>query len=96
MPATDEPVVRETPGVCGGYPRVGHTRIPVRLIVELRRAGATGDEILAMYPQLTAAQVQGTLDYYARNPARVDEDIAGNAEAMAALRGRDASRRWSA
>ena len=96
MSATEDPVVRETPGVCGGYPRVGHTRIPVRLIVELTRAGATSDEILAMYPQLTAAQVQGALDYYARDPARVDEDIAGNVEALAALRSRDASRRWSA
>ena len=96
MSATEDPVVRETLGVCGGSPRVGHTRIPVRLIVELRRVGAAIDEILAMYPQLTAAQVQGALDYYARNPARVDEDIAGNADALAALRGRDASRRWLA
>ena len=66
------------------------------LTVELARVGATSDEILAMYAQLTTAQVQGALEYYARNPARVDEDIAGNAEALAALRGRDASRRWSA
>lgn len=82
MRGTDHPHVRETPGVCGGYPRVGNTRIPVRAIVELTRAGVDMDGLLARYPQLTVDQVRGALDYYARVPARVDEDIATNALAL--------------
>ena len=56
---TDHPFVRETPGVAGGYPCVGETRIPVRLIVEFTREGVTVEQLLAMYPQLTAEQIRG-------------------------------------
>ncbi|MGI8856348.1 MAG: DUF433 domain-containing protein, partial [Thermomicrobiales bacterium] len=28
-------VVNETPGICGGYPRIGSTRIAVRSLVEV-------------------------------------------------------------
>jgi hypothetical protein len=41
-----------------------------------------------MYPHLTAEQVQGALDYYAAEPARVDEDIPRHAHALAELQGR--------
>ena len=80
--------VHETPGVAGGYPCVGNARIPVRVIVEHVRAGAGIERIIAMYPQLTAAQVQDALAYYEDYPARVDEDIRTNAEALAALQRR--------
>jgi uncharacterized protein (DUF433 family) len=45
-------------------------------------------EILAAYPHLTAEQVQGALDFYAADPARVDEDIARHARVLAKLQGR--------
>lgn len=94
--ATGHPDIRETPGVCGGYPRVGETRIPVRVIVECARAGLDVVGILAMYPDLTREQVQGALDYYAQHPERVDEDIATNERALAALHKSNHSARWSA
>ncbi len=80
--------VSETPGVCGGYPVVRGTRIPVRILVNVYREAGDLAEILAMYPHLTAEQVQGALDYYAAEPARVDEDIARHAHALAELQGR--------
>jgi uncharacterized protein (DUF433 family) len=80
--------VHETPGVSGGYPCVGTTRIPVRVIVEFMHAGASVERILAMYPHLTVDQVHGALAYYEAYPDRVDEDIRTNAEAFAALKRR--------
>jgi len=90
--AAIHPFVQETPGVCGGYPCVGNTRIPVRLIVEFTRDGLSIDDLLTMYPYLTPDQLRGALDYYAAHPARVDEDIRTNAEALAKLQ----SHQWSA
>ncbi|HET8626903.1 MAG TPA: DUF433 domain-containing protein [Thermomicrobiales bacterium] len=94
--ATEYPDIHETPGVCGGYPRIGDTRIPVRVIVEHARAGVDVAGILAMYPDLTREQVEDALAYYAQHPERVDEDIATNARALADLRKPNHSARWSA
>ena len=77
--------VRETPGVCGGYPCVGRTRIPVRMIVELYRDTGDLEQTAAMFPQLTVEQVREALAYYRDFPARVDEDIARNARTQARL-----------
>lgn len=71
-------VVNEYPGVSGGYPVVGNTRIAVRLIVgALRETGSVQGAIDA-FPQLTAEQVRGALRYYELHPGRVDEDIERN------------------
>jgi uncharacterized protein (DUF433 family) len=75
--------VHETPGVCGGYPRIGKTRIPVRMVVELFRDTGDLEQTAAMFPQLTMEQVQEALAYYRDFPARVDEDIARNARVLA-------------
>ena len=82
------PIVQETPGICGGYPCIGDTRVPVRLIVELTRDGLSIDDLLAVYPALTREQLLGALEYYAAHPARVDEDIRTNATALAELQRR--------
>lgn len=86
------PPIKETPGVCGGYPCIGDTRIPVRLIVEFYRGLGDVERVAAMLPQLTLAEIRGALAYYETFPARVDEDIATNAAALAEIQ----ARRWSA
>ena len=78
--------VRETPGVCGGYPCIGRTRIPVRMIVELYLDTNSIEQTAAMFPQLTLEQVREALAYYRDFPARVDEDIARNARTEARLK----------
>ncbi len=78
-------MIRETPGVCGGYPCVGNTRIPVRVIVEAFRAYGSVDAVGDYFPQLTRAQIDAALAYYREYPARVDEDIASNNRAFAEL-----------
>lgn len=79
--------IRERPGVSGGYPVVGDTRISVRLIVEAHRQLGTLDATVEAFPQLSREQVSAALDYYRADPLRVDEDIERNARTLSALRG---------
>ncbi len=81
----DNEIIRETPGVSGGYPCIGRTRIAVRLIVEAYRDTGSVERVHAYYPQLTQGQVEAALAYYRAHPARVDEDIESNARAWAEL-----------
>jgi uncharacterized protein (DUF433 family) len=85
----EHPYVSETPGVCGGYPVVRGTRTPVWVIVEHFRAAGAIEPILSALSHLSREQVQGALDYYAAYPARVDADIARNAQAFTEWQSRD-------
>ena len=77
--------INDTPGVCGGYPCIENTRIPVRMIVEEFNDTHDLDQTAAMFPQLTLQQARDALAYYEKHPARVDEDIARNARLAAHL-----------
>ena len=85
-------LIRETPGVSGGYPCVGKTRIPVRCIVLAYRESGSVERAAEAFPQLTREEVRAALDYYAATPGRVDEDIATNEQALEEIQ----SRRWPA
>jgi uncharacterized protein (DUF433 family) len=88
-PSRSKPRIVETPGVCGGYPRIWNTRISVGLVVEAyHNTDCCLDRTAAAFPQLTAEQVQAALDYYTAHTERVNEDIASNAEALDQLPGR--------
>src|SRR5262245_9475458 len=78
---SEDPYVAEYPGVCGGFPVIRETRIPVRVVVQLSRAGATLAELAEMWPTVTTAQIRGALDYYVRHSRRVDEDIERHVQA---------------
>jgi uncharacterized protein (DUF433 family) len=78
-------VVRETPGVCGGYPCVGNSRIPVRTLVIAYRETGDVDLVIETFPTLTPDQVRGALAWYAEHPSRVDEDIERNDRALREL-----------
>ena len=77
-PDFEFPGIAITPGVCGGAPRIAGTRIPVWLLAGLRRDGATDDELLAAYPQLTRHQFQDAWSFAEQNRELVDEEIAEN------------------
>ncbi len=78
----EDTMIRETPGVCGGFPCVGNTRIPVRALVEALRTYGNAEAVADYFPQLTRAQVDAALAYYRHHPDRVDEDIATNHRAV--------------
>ena len=75
-------VVRETPGVCGGYPCVGNSRIPVSSLGLTYRALGDMDLVLEAYPSLAPDQIRGALAWYLDHPARVDEDIERNEQTL--------------
>ena len=72
-------IIRDTK-ICGGEPTIIGTRISVRLIVEWENAGKDVDEIVAMYPHLTHAQVHDALSYYYDNKEEIDRFIQENTE----------------
>lgn len=53
----------------------------MRLVVQYSQDGATVGELAEMWPTVTARQIEGALDYYARHPTRVDQDIERHAQA---------------
>jgi len=79
--------IRETPGVCGGYPCVGYTRVAVRLIVEAFRDTGSLERTQELYPMLTLDQVRSAMEHYAAYPTRVDEDIERNRRVWEELTG---------
>ncbi|MGI8855773.1 MAG: DUF433 domain-containing protein [Thermomicrobiales bacterium] len=83
-----EAAIHETPGVSGGYPCIGATRIPVRTVVQLFATTNDVDIVMDELPQLSREQIEDALAYYHAHPARVDEDIARNIATLAALRTR--------
>ena len=78
-------VVRETPGVCGGYPCVGNSRIPVWCLVTNHRKTGDINVVIETFPTLTPDQIRGALAWYAEHPERVDEDIERNERALREL-----------
>ena len=66
--------------ICGGEPIIKGTRISVRLIAEYENAGKNADEIVAMYPHITHAQVHDALSYYYDNKEEIDRFIQENSE----------------
>jgi uncharacterized protein (DUF433 family) len=67
--ATDDMVeswIVTRPSVLGGKPCVRGTRISVELILELLASGASSNDVLAAYPQVTAEGLSAALQYAAR------------------------------
>ncbi len=55
------------PGVLGGKPCIKGTRISVEFILELLASGATQEQILQGYPQITADGLGAALRYAAQS-----------------------------
>jgi uncharacterized protein (DUF433 family) len=75
MPTTKS-FVRKTAGVCGGDACIRDTRIMVWLLLALKRDGATDEEILSGYPDLTPDDLAAAWEYYRQHPEEIDEAIA--------------------
>lgn len=74
------PYITRNPRICGGEPIIKETRISVRLIVEWDNVGESVDEIVAMYPHITHAQVYDALSYYYDHKEEVDQYLKENTE----------------
>jgi len=76
-PTTHRYITRD-PAILGGEPIIGHTRTPVRAIVELWRNGVAPEQIPASLPHLTMGQVFDALSYYSDNQNEINEYIERN------------------
>ena len=72
---TDHPHITRIQGVRGGVPIVRGTRIPVRLIAQMYRAGDSVDDILHGYSQLHAAAVHDAISYYLDHREEIEQEI---------------------
>lgn len=54
------------PEILSGKPHIAGTRLSIEFILELFASGATRDEVLKAYPQLTKAAVEEALRYAAQ------------------------------
>jgi len=72
------PGIEKTPGVCGGSACIVRTRIPVWLLVEARRAGASEVDLLLSYPTLRAEDLINAWAYYRANKEEIEHEIVEN------------------
>ena len=76
MPDAASLNIEQTPGTCGGKPRIAGTRIKVSLVATLsERNRMTPDEIVEAYPHLTLAQVHAALAYYWDHRDEIEQEI---------------------
>ena len=64
--------------VNGGEACIVRTRIPVWLLVQLRRAGASEADLLRDYPSLRAEDLTNTWAFAQAHAAQIESDIAAN------------------
>jgi uncharacterized protein (DUF433 family) len=74
----EHPHVEKNPAVCGGEPVIRGTRIAVRVIVGFVKMGKSVDEIIALYPHLTYAQVYDALSYYYDHREEIEQWLQRN------------------
>ena len=73
--------IEKTSDICGGDACIAHTRIPVWVLEQHRRLGATDAELLADYPSLAAPHLREAWAYVCAHRAEIDRAIADNEEA---------------
>jgi uncharacterized protein (DUF433 family) len=72
---TEHPHIVRMQGVCGGRPVIEGTRLSVKLIVGWTREGLSSEQILDLYPQLSAAQIADALAYYEDHPEEIEAEF---------------------
>ena len=76
--STDVPGIEKTAGVCGGSARIARTRIPVWLLVEMRRSGTADGQFFECYPSLNAADLEHAWAYAELHSEEIERNILDN------------------
>lgn len=74
------PGIETNPRVCGGEPCILRTRIPVWVLEQARRLGATEAALLSAYPTLRAADLVNAWSYVHSHREEIDRQIRENEE----------------
>lgn len=72
------PGIDSTPGVLGGEARIVRTRIPVWVLVQARRLGATEADLLRSYPTLRAEDLTNAWAYARTHQDEIEQQIREN------------------
>ena len=72
------PRIEVDPEICGGEPRLVHTRIPVWLLVQARKLGSTEADLLAAFPSLNAKDLDVAWAYYLAHRDQIEQQIQEN------------------
>jgi len=72
------PGIDGTPDVSGGEARIVRTRIPVWVLVQMRRLGASEAEILHNYPSLRAEDLANAWAYARVHRDEIEQNITDN------------------
>jgi uncharacterized protein (DUF433 family) len=72
------PGVDSMSGVCGGEPCIVRTRIPIWVLEQARRQGATEADLLRSYPSLRAEDLANAWAYARSHRAEIEERIREN------------------
>jgi uncharacterized protein (DUF433 family) len=72
------PGIESTPEVCGGEPCIVRTRIPVWVVEQARRLGASEDELLRSYPTLRAEDLVNAWAYVRAHRQEIEAQIHAN------------------
>ena len=72
------PGIESVPGVCGGAPCIVRTRIPVWVLEQYRRLGASDRDLLRTYPALRAADLVNAWAYVRAHRDEIEQQICAN------------------
>ena len=72
------PGIESVPGVAGGEPCIVRTRIPVWVLEQARRLGASEADLLRAYPTLRAEDLVNAWAYVRSHRADIDREIREN------------------
>src|SRR5262249_26081697 len=72
------PGIESVAGVCGGDPCIIRTRIPVWVLEQYRRLGASDADLLRAYPALRAADLANAWAYVRAHRDEVEQQIRAN------------------
>ncbi len=70
--------ISKKPDRCGGDACIRETRIPVWVLVNYRRLGASEAEMLQAYPSLNLSDLEAAWTYAAANGPEIDQAISEN------------------
>ncbi|MEK7408990.1 MAG: DUF433 domain-containing protein [Acidobacteriota bacterium] len=72
------PGIEASPGVCGGEPCIVRTRIPVWVLEQARRLGASEEVLLRSYPVLRAEDLANAWAYVRSHREEIEQQMGDN------------------
>ncbi len=72
------PGIESTPQICGGEPRIVRTRIPIWVLVQFRKLGASEADLLQSYPTLRAEDLTNAWAYYRSHRREIEQQSLEN------------------